>query len=108
MLYEIGADINSGWTLINDVRNRPSVMAVNYPLTLTRPGQGGPEKRKAYRTRWRAIQVVRSQPLGYFQQVLSTELRGPGQQPFLDKHVLLPIPTCRERCDPSYGFGCGK
>ena len=100
---ELGTDINSGVTLINTVRNRPSVMAVNYPLTLT---QG--LARDALR-RERHIELAGEQSRwfdlarwGISKQVLSAEHpAGPGQQPFLDKHILLPIPTAERDANPA-------
>ena len=92
---ELGTDISGGLAFINDVRDRASVMAVDYPLTLTQD-----QARDALR-RERHIELAGEQSRwfdlnrwGIAKQVLNAEHpAGPGQQPFLDKHVLLPIPT---------------
>ena len=85
----------TGIAYINDVRNRASVMAENYPLTLDQEAArtalrrerqiefAGEQSRWFDLTRW-----------GIAKEVLNEEHpAGPGQQPFLDKHVLFPIPV---------------
>jgi hypothetical protein len=99
---ESGTDITKGISLINEVRNRPSVMAVNYPLTLNQD-----EARTALR-RERRIEFAGEQSRwfdltrwGIAQEVLNTEHpEGPGQQAFEDKHVLFPIPLQERNTNP--------
>lgn len=87
-------DIATGIGYINEVRNRPSVMAINYPLTL------GQEAARAALRRERQIEFAGEQSRwfdlirwGIAKEVLNEEHpAGPGQQPFLDKHYLFPIP----------------
>jgi hypothetical protein len=91
---EQGTNLPEAMGLINDVRNRPSVMAVNYPTNLNQA-----DARVAVR-RERQIELSGEQSRwfdlmrwGIAKDVLNAEHpAGPGQQPFLDKHVLLPIP----------------
>jgi len=75
---EIGADINSGVTLIMTCVT-VQCMAVNYPLMLDQDLARAAEKRKAYRTRWRAIQVFDLNRWGISKQVLSTSIRRSGR-----------------------------
>lgn len=99
---EQGADVPKGMSLINEVRNRPSVMAVNYPTGLSQS-----EARDALRLE-RRIELAGEQSRwfdlnrwGIAKEVLNTEHpEGPGQQPFLDKHVLLPIPLQERNTNP--------
>ncbi|WP_257659246.1 RagB/SusD family nutrient uptake outer membrane protein [Parapedobacter lycopersici] len=87
-------DVATGIGYINDVRNRASVMAENYPL-----GLGQDAARTALR-RERQIEFAGEQSRwfdlvrwGIAKEVLNAEHpAGPGQQPFLDKHYLFPIP----------------
>lgn len=87
-------DLVKGIGYINQVRNRPSVAAANYPTTLSQANArialrrerqielAGEQSRWFDLTRW-----------GIAKQVLNQEHpAGPGQFPFLDKHVFLPIP----------------
>lgn len=86
--------IATGIGYINQVRNRPSVMAKNYLTSLTQA-----EARTVLR-RERRIELAGEQSRwfdltrwGIAKETLNTEHpEGPGQYPFLDKHVLLPIP----------------
>jgi hypothetical protein len=100
---ELGTDISSGIAMINDVRNRASVMAVNYPLTLSQDLARDALRRERHielageQSRW--YDLAR---WGISKQVLSAEHpAGPGQQPFLDKHVLLPVPTAERDANPA-------
>ncbi|GLU52153.1 membrane protein [Dyadobacter frigoris] len=87
-------DIATGIGYINQVRNRPSVMAKNYATTLSQV-----EARTALR-RERRIELAGEQSRwfdlnrwGIAKEVLNQEHPASlGQSPFLDKHVLLPIP----------------
>src|SRR5690606_20348990 len=87
-------DIAKGIGYINEVRNRPSVAAVPYPLTLSQP-----EARTALR-RERQIELAGEQSRwfdlirwGIAKETLNAEHpEGPGQFPFLDKTVLFPRP----------------
>lgn len=86
--------IATGIGYINQVRNRPSVMAKNYLTSLTQT-----EARIALR-RERRIELAGEQSRwfdlirwGIAKETLNAEHpEGPGQYPFLDKHVLFPIP----------------
>ncbi|TLV02528.1 RagB/SusD family nutrient uptake outer membrane protein [Dyadobacter luticola] len=88
---------------INQVRNRPDVMAKNYPTTLTQTAA-----REAVR-RERRIELAGEQVRwfdlnrwGIAKETLNAEHpAGPGQQPFLDKHVLLPIPIAERNSNPA-------
>jgi hypothetical protein len=92
---EKGDNISAGITLVNEVRNRPSVMAVNYQLTLSQA-----EARVALR-RERQIELAGEQSRwfdlnrwGIAVDVLTKEKpASAGQKPFLPKYVLFPIPT---------------
>jgi hypothetical protein len=87
-------DLVKGIGYINQVRNRPSIMAKNYPATLSQT-----DARTALR-RERRIELAGEQSRwfdlirwGIAKETLNAEHpEGPGQYPFLDKHVLLPIP----------------
>lgn len=95
---ESNNNIPEAIALINQVRQRPGVLAVDYPATLNQSAA-----RVALR-RERRIELAGEQSRwfdlnrwGIAKDVLNKEHpAGPGQQPFLDKHVLLPIPS-RER-----------
>ena len=81
--------------LINQVRQRASVKAEPYPTTLNQA-----DAREAVR-RERRLELAGEQsrwfdlnPWGIAKEVLNAEHpSGPGQQPFLDKHVIFPIPS---------------
>lgn len=87
-------DLSAGLGYINQVRARPSVAAVAYPLTLNQT-----DARVALR-RERQIELSGEQSRwfdltrwGIAKATLNAEHpAGPGQFPFLDKHVLFPIP----------------
>src|SRR5690606_4162036 len=88
-------DIATGIGYINDVRNRPSVMAADYPVTLNQEDARTALRRERQiefageQSRW--FDLVR---WGTAKAVLNEEHpAGPGQQPFLDKHYLFPIPV---------------
>ncbi|NML23117.1 RagB/SusD family nutrient uptake outer membrane protein [Pseudoflavitalea sp. G-6-1-2] len=90
---EQGLKLTEAVGLINDVRNRPSVMAVNYPAlnqtnartALRRERQiefAGEQSRWFDLRRW-----------GIAKETMNTENPPrPGKHPFEDKHLLLPIP----------------
>lgn len=96
--YIEGADVPTGIGYINQVRNRPSVKAVNYPSSLSQT-----EARAALRLE-RRMELAGEQSRWFdlirwdiAKEVLTLEKpAGPGQHPFLDKFVLFPIPL-RER-----------
>lgn len=92
---EQGVKLPDAMALINDVRNRPSVMAVNYPTSL-----GQTDARVALR-REREIELAGEQSRwfdmrrwGIAKQTMNAErpASGSGQHAFEDKHELLPIP----------------
>lgn len=92
---EQGIKLPDAMGLINDVRNRPSVLAVNYPLSLDQAGA-----RFALR-RERQIELAGEQSRwfdlrrwGIARQTMNTErpASASGQHAFEDKHELLPIP----------------
>lgn len=95
-------DLVAGIGYINEVRNRPDVMAKNYPTTLSQA-----EARVALR-RERRIELAGEQSRwfdlnrwGIAKETLNAEHPAePGQQPFLDKHVLLPIPIAERNSNP--------
>ena len=92
---EQGTNVAAGLSLINEVRNRPSVMAVNYPLTLDQTAA-----RSALRLE-RRIELAGEQSRwfdlnrwGIARDVLNAEHpAGPSQRAFEEKHMLLPIPV---------------
>lgn len=92
------SNVSGGIGYINQVRNRPSVDAVNYPTSLSQA-----EAREALR-RERRIELTGEQSRwfdlirwGIAKETLNAEFSDrSGQNPFLDKHVLFPIPL-RER-----------
>ena len=94
-------DIAKGISYINQVRNRPSVMAKNYLSSLSQP-----DARTALR-RERRIELAGEQSRwfdlirwGIAKETLNAEHpAGPGQEPFLDKHVLLPIPIAERNAN---------
>ena len=100
---EQGTNLPEAIGLINQVRNRPSVLAVNYPTNLNQANA-----RVAVR-RERQIELAGEQSRwfdlmrwGIAKEVLNAEHpAGPGQQPFLDKHVLLPIPLPERQSNPA-------
>jgi hypothetical protein len=102
---ESGTNLPEAVGLINQVRSRPSVMAVPYPTTLNQD-----DARTALR-RERRIELSGEQSRwfdlmrwGIAKEVLNAEHpAGPGQQPFLDKHVLLPIPPQERSSNPLLG-----
>ncbi|MBN9383682.1 MAG: RagB/SusD family nutrient uptake outer membrane protein [Chitinophagaceae bacterium] len=92
---EQGIRLPAAIGLINDVRNRPSVMAVNYPISLDQA-----DARVALR-RERQIELAGEQSRwfdlrrwGIAKQTMNTERppSGSAQHAFEDKHELLPIP----------------
>jgi hypothetical protein len=98
-----GADVATGIGYINEVRSRPDVMAKKYPTSLSQTDArvvvrrerrielAGEQSRWFDLTRW-----------GIAKETLNTEHpAGPGQQPFLDKHVLLPIPISERNSNPA-------
>jgi hypothetical protein len=92
---ESGANMSGAIELINQVRQRASVKAEPYPTTLNQA-----DAREALR-RERRLELAGEQsrwfdlnPWGIAKEVLNAEHPSePGQQPFLDKHVLFPIPS---------------
>lgn len=101
-IEKAAADLSTGIGYINAVRNRTSVMAVEYPLTL-----GQADARAALR-RERQIEFAGEQSRwfdlirwGIAKEILNEEHpEGPGQRPFLDKHVLFPIPIDERNSNP--------
>lgn len=91
---EQGVKLPEAVGLINDVRNRPSVMAANYLTSLNQA-----TARTALR-RERQIELAGEQSRwfdlrrwGIAKQTMNAERpAGPGQHAFEDKHELLPIP----------------
>ncbi|CAG5017061.1 SusD-like protein [Dyadobacter sp. CECT 9275] len=87
-------DVAKGIGYVNQVRNRPDVMAKNYTVSVSQS-----EARTIVR-RERRIELAGEQSRwfdlnrwGIAREVLNAEHpEGPGQYPFLDKHILLPIP----------------
>jgi hypothetical protein len=92
------SNVPAGIGYINQVRNRPSVKAVNYPTSLSEAEaiQALQRERRiefaGEQSRW--FDLIR---WGIAKETLNAEFSGrSGQNPFLDKHVLFPIPL-RER-----------
>ena len=100
---EQGSNLSEAIALINDVRSRPGVMAVNYPLTLNQD-----DARIALR-RERQIELAGEQSRwfdlnrwGIAVQVLTAEKpASAGQKPFLPKLVLFPIPSREKEANPA-------
>lgn len=91
-------NVPAGIGYINQVRNRPSVKAVNYPTSISEPEAMAALQRErrielaGEQSRW--FDLIR---WGIAKETLNAEFSGrSGQNPFLDKHVLFPIPL-RER-----------
>ncbi len=89
-----GTNVSKGIGLINQVRNRPTVLAVPLPATLDQTAARLALRRERQielsgeQSRW--FDLIR---WGIAKQTLNAEHpAGPGQFPFLDKHVLFPIP----------------
>lgn len=100
---EKGTNLPDAIGLINEVRQRPSIMAVKYPLTLNQAAA-----RVALR-RERQLELAGEQSRwfdlnrwGIAVQTLTKEKpAGPGQKPFLEKYVLFPIPTQEIETNPA-------
>lgn len=100
---EQGSNIDGAIALINEVRNRPSVMAVNYPVTLSQ------EDARAALRRERQMELAGEQSRwfdlnrwGIAVEVLTKEKpASAGQKPFLPKDVLFPIPAREKEANPA-------
>ncbi|MBO9632232.1 MAG: RagB/SusD family nutrient uptake outer membrane protein [Chitinophagaceae bacterium] len=102
---EQNVQLPAAMTLINDVRNRLSVQAVNYPTSLNQVNA-----RIAVR-RERQIELAGEQSRwfdlrrwGIAKQTMNAERpAGPGQHAFEDKHLLLPIPLGERQSNKAVG-----